>query len=66
MAYTYNQRRARSPRRSSDRNFLISIIMMFALVFVLGYSIGYYVAAEKAATMILNSEKEKNNVRRTY
>lgn len=46
-------------RRKSDRNFRISIIMLIALVFLAGCSVGYYIAAKEAATMVINAEKEK-------
>ena len=46
-AIKHNERRE-SFRRKSDRQFLISISMMFALVFLLGASIGYYEASREA------------------
>ena len=47
----HNERRE-SFRRKSDRQFLISISMMFALVFLLGASIGYYEASREAMELI--------------
>ena len=46
-AIKHNERRE-SSRRKSDIQFLISISMMFALVFLLGASIGYYYASREA------------------
>ena len=46
-AIKHNERRE-SSRRKSDIQFLISISMMFALVFLLGASIGYYEASREA------------------
>ena len=46
-AIKHNERRE-SSRRKSDRQFFISISMMFALVFLLGASIGYYEASREA------------------
>ncbi len=35
-------------RRQSDRNFKVSITMMFILTFILAFSAGWYGAAAKA------------------
>lgn len=35
-------------RRRSDRNFTVSITMMFILTFILAFSVGWYGAAAKA------------------
>lgn len=35
-------------RRQSDRNFKVSITMMFILTFILAFSVGWYGAAAKA------------------
>lgn len=56
MVDTIIERRRRF-RRSSDRNFGISITAMFALTLLIGGAIGWYIGVEQTARHALEQQK---------
>lgn len=57
MTDTIIERRRRF-RRSSDRNFGISITAMFALTLLIGGAIGWYIGVEQAAKYAVAQQKQ--------